>query len=155
MLRTMATRSHPPCNWEDLWALYPVKKELFRERTIAAPPFGASLPAFLAQLHGEYKLAVVSSSSCTEIDPLLAAGGVRQYFETLVGGESVKQHKPAPEPYLLAAARLGARTALVVEDSAAGIASGRAAGFEVLAVPHPADVRELVLRRLSRFADQP
>ena len=37
----------------------------------------------------------------------------------------------------------------MVEDSDAGIASGRAAGFEVLAVKSAADVPELVRRRLS------
>jgi len=41
------------------------------------------------------------------------------------------------------------RTALVVEDSEPGMASGRAAGFEVLAVQGPADLRERVLGRLT------
>jgi beta-phosphoglucomutase-like phosphatase (HAD superfamily) len=36
-----------------------------------------------------------------------------------------------------------------VEDSEAGIASGRAAGFEVLAVTKPAEVPELLRRRLA------
>ena len=57
--------------------------------------------------------------------------------------------KPAPEPYLMAARLLGASNPLVVEDSPAGIASGRAAGFEVLAVQSPGDVPELVRQRLS------
>ena len=81
---------------------------------------------------------------------MLAAGGLRQYFETIVGAESVKRYKPAPDPYLLAAARLGSRTPLVVEDSEAGIASGRAAGFEVLQIHHPAELPDAVGRRLSR-----
>jgi beta-phosphoglucomutase-like phosphatase (HAD superfamily) len=37
----------------------------------------------------------------------------------------------------------------VVEDSAVGLASGRAAGFEVLAVKHPSDVPRLVAQRLA------
>jgi beta-phosphoglucomutase-like phosphatase (HAD superfamily) len=37
----------------------------------------------------------------------------------------------------------------VVEDSAAGIASGRAAGFEVLAVRHASEVAGLLRQRLS------
>jgi len=67
----------------------------------------------------------------------------------VVGGENVKRHKPAPDPYLLAAERLGLHTPLVVEDSEAGLASGRAAGFEVLAVRHPTEVPDLVGRRLA------
>src|SRR5436189_324801 len=96
----------------------------------------------------EYRMAVVSSSSCVEIEPILVASGMREYFETIVGGDSVKRHKPAPEPYLLAAERLGVTSALVIEDSAAGIASGQAAGFEVIAVTHPREVAGVVRERL-------
>ena len=37
----------------------------------------------------------------------------------------------------------------MVEDSAAGIASGRAAGFEVLWVRHPNELEAALLKRLS------
>jgi beta-phosphoglucomutase len=149
MLRTMAARSHPPRNWEELWAQYPAKKRLFQARMAQAPPFDPSLDGFLGRLHSAYKLAVVSSSATAEIVLLLAAGGIRRHFDTLVCGEDVQHHKPAPDPYLLAAQRLGVRSALVVEDSQVGMASGRAAGFEVVAVKGPADLQEQVLGRLS------
>jgi len=149
MLRVMAGQSDPPRDWEDLWTLYPAKKQLFQARMTARPPFPAGLAGFLEGLNGRYKMAVVSSSSCQEIEPMLEAGGLRRSFQTVVGGENVEHHKPAPDPYLLAAQRLEARTALVVEDSEAGIASGRAAGFEVLEVKNPADVPQLVLDRLG------
>ena len=149
MLRTLAANSDPPRKWEELWAQYPAKKKLFQARMAQLPPFEQSLDRFLSGLHGAYKLAVVTSSATTEIAPILAAGGIRQHFDTLVGGEDVKHHKPAPDPYLLAVQRLGVRTALVVEDSEPGMASGRAAGFEVLAVKGPADLRERVLGRLA------
>ena len=149
MLRMLTADAGRPIPWDDLWKLYPAKKDLFRARVKAAPPFDPALRAFLNGLDGRFALAVVSSSSCSEIEPMLEAGGLRQYFQTVVGGENVKRHKPAPDPYLLAAERLGLRTPLVVEDSEAGLASGRAAGFEVLAVKHPAEVPRLVGRRLA------
>jgi HAD superfamily hydrolase (TIGR01509 family) len=149
MLRMLAAQAHPVRNWEDLWKLYPAKKELLGARVAAAPPFAPGLREFLSGLDGSYKLAVVSSSSCQEIEPMLEAGGLRRLFQTVVGGGDVKRHKPAPDPYLLAAERLGACAPLVVEDSAAGIASGRAAGFEVLAVANAAGMPELVRRRLA------
>jgi len=148
MLRMMATRSDPARDWQDLWARYPAKKELFRRRTLSAPPFDPALDPFLESLRQSYKLAVVSSSSCSEIEPLLEAGGLRRHFLAVVGGESVARLKPAPDPYLLAARRLEARNPLVVEDSAAGIASARAAGFEVLGV-QTAEMRETLRRRLD------
>jgi beta-phosphoglucomutase len=148
MLRTMACEADPPRPWESLWALYPGKKSLFQAR-MTAPPFEAALIALLPELQTTYRLAVVSSSSTSEIEPLLAAGGIRHHFDTIVGGENVQRHKPAPEPYLLAAQRLGVTRALVLEDSAAGIASGRAAGFEVLEVRHPSEVADVLRKRLS------
>jgi beta-phosphoglucomutase len=149
MLRTMAARSDPPRDWEELWAQYPAKKRLFQARMAQSPPFDPSLDGFLGRLHGAYKLAVVSSSSTTEIALILTAGGIRRHFDTMVCGEDVQRHKPAPDPYLLAARRLGVRSALVVEDSQVGMASGRAAGFEVVAVKGPADLQEQVLGRLA------
>jgi len=150
MLRMMASRSTPPCRWESLWTRYPAKKELFRGRMSVDPPFPPDTAALLDQLRAEYRLAVVSSSSTDEIEPMLAAGGLRHHFEAVIGGNNVKRQKPAPDPYLLAAERLGARTALVVEDSEAGLAAGRAAGFQVLRVGHPNEVPNLVLQRLSK-----
>jgi beta-phosphoglucomutase len=149
MLRMMASQASPPRDWRQLWELYPAKQELFRERMARDPGFHPALGGLLEELRPRYKLAVVSSSACSEIEPLLEAGGLRDYFETVVGGDQVKRHKPAPAPYLLAAERLGARWPLVVEDSAAGIASGRAAGFEVLEIRSTAELPEALRARLA------
>ena len=93
----------------------------------------AALPdtigGLLESLDGRYRLAVVSSSSCVEIEPLLEAGGLRHFFQTIVGGGDVTRQKPDPEPYLLAAKRLGSKRALVLEDSAAGIGGRAGRGF--------------------------
>ena len=141
MLKMMAGGER---DWRELWAQYPAKKQLFRDRMMVAPPFPLSLPATLDRLKGTYRMAVVSSSSREEIEPLIERAGLRGYFDTVVGGGDVKKHKPDPEPYLLAASRLGVSRAVVLEDSAAGMASGRAAGFEVLQVRHPNDVPEVL-----------
>ena len=148
MLRTLARQADPPRDWDSLWALYPAKKQLFQAR-MTAPPFEPALLDMLPALHGRFKLAVVTSSAAAEIEPLLESGGIRPYFDTIVGGGDVSRHKPAPEPYLLAATRLGVERALVLEDSAAGIASGRAAGFEVIAVRRPGEVAGLLRERLG------
>ncbi len=54
----------------------------------------------------------------------------------VVTADDVTRGKPDPEPYLLAARRIGADPArcLVVEDAPAGITAGRAAGCSTLAV---------------------
>ena len=148
MLRMMATQSDPPRAWDDLWARYPAKRDLFRARTLQSPPFDAALGALLEELHREYRLAVVTSSGRAEIEPLLQAGGLRDYFAAMVCDREAGGLKPLPDPYLMAARQLDAKTPLVVEDSPAGIAAGRAAGFEVLAVKNPAEVPRAVRQRL-------
>ena len=149
MIHLLAARSNPPRDWESLWACHPTKDELFRRRTLASPPFAPELAGFLKRLHGEYKLAVVTASARPDIEPLLAAGGLSEYFDALVCGKEAGRHKPAPDPYLRAASLLDARQPLVVEDSETGMASGRAAGFEVLAVRSSAEMPELVMQRLA------
>ncbi len=153
MLRMMATQSDPPRSWDELWARYPAKRDLFRERTLANPPFDSALGGLLAELRPNYKLAVVTSSSRVEIEPLLQAAGLRDYFDVMVCDREAGRLKPEPDPYLMAARLLNVKTPLVVEDSPAGIAAAKAAGFEVYAVKHPSEVvsgiREYLRKPLS------
>jgi len=57
-------------------------------------------------------------------------------FQLLVCGDEVERGKPDPEPYLVAAERLGVDVTkcVAIEDSPAGIASARAAGAATLGV---------------------
>jgi beta-phosphoglucomutase len=147
MIPIIAARADPPLDWKVLWTQYPNKRDCLRKR-LEQPPFLPELPGLLEDLSRDHKLAVVSTSVRVEVEPALEAGQIRSYFEAVVTGENTERHKPAPDPYLLAASLVGARNPLVVEDSEPGIASGRAAGFEVLAIPHagrmPALVRQWV-----------
>jgi HAD superfamily hydrolase (TIGR01509 family) len=61
----------------------------------------------------------------------------RSRFRVVVTGCMVTDPKPAPDPYLLACARLGveATTAVAVEDSVTGATSAVSAGCRVLYVP--------------------
>ncbi|WP_187285780.1 HAD family hydrolase [Streptomyces sp. ME109] len=62
--------------------------------------------------------------------------GLSTMLRTVVCGEDVVRVKPAPEPYLRAAAGIGVPPSgcLAVEDSANGIRSAAGAGMSVLAV---------------------
>jgi beta-phosphoglucomutase len=145
MVAALCRTISPPADFERVWAEYPRKNALYRARVAAAPPIAPAVVDLLGALDG-LKLAVVSSSHRGEVEPLLVAAGVRDRFGAVVCGDDVARHKPDPEPYRTAAALLGARAPLVVEDSPAGVASGRAAGFDVLeirsAAETPARVRE-------------
>jgi HAD superfamily hydrolase (TIGR01509 family) len=81
--------------------------------------------------------ALVSSSYRALVDAALESLGAGR-FDVTVAGDEVGRAKPDPEPYLTAAAALGAHPAdcVVVEDSLAGALSGAAAGCPVLVVPN-------------------
>lgn len=68
---------------------------------------------------------------------LQSLGGLEHRFHALTTGDEVERGKPAPDIYLLAASRLGVAPAdcLVLEDSAAGVRAGHAAGMQVIMVP--------------------
>ena len=78
--------------------------------------------------------AVVTSADVPLARARLGAAGIDPPL--LVTCEDVVHGKPAPDPYLLASARLGVRPerCLVVEDAPSGVASGRAAGMVVAGV---------------------
>src|SRR5699024_9306589 len=58
-------------------------------------------------------------------------------FQTVIAGDHVEVGKPDPEPYRLAATRLGVQPerCLVIEDSLTGATSGHAAGCRVIVAP--------------------
>jgi len=126
---------------------YPKKKELFRTRVLEATPCAAETVELVRSLT-DYRLAVVSSSGRQEVEPVLERAGIHECFAAMVFGGDVERHKPAPDPYLLAASRLGVKRPLVVEDSEAGVASAQAAGFDVVRVRSSAEVPAMTIARL-------
>ena len=85
----------------------------------------------------EFRVAVASSSAVSQIESNLKTAGVREYFSKIVSGTEVKQGKPAPDIFLLAAKRidLEPEECFVFEDSANGIKAGKAAGCITVMVP--------------------
>ncbi|MFF8564211.1 HAD-IA family hydrolase [Streptomyces albidoflavus] len=84
--------------------------------------------------------AVVTSASRRLAEARLAAVGIHP--STVIAADDITRGKPDPEPFLLAAARLGVapERCVVFEDAPAGLASGRAAGMKTVALTtsHPA-----------------
>jgi beta-phosphoglucomutase-like phosphatase (HAD superfamily) len=78
--------------------------------------------------------ALVTGSSREEARQVLVHLAHR--FDVVVAAEDVERSKPHPDGYLKAIAALGvgANECLVIEDSHAGIAAGRAAGCVVVGV---------------------
>lgn len=80
-------------------------------------------------------------------------------FAAIVAGDDVTLGKPHPEPYLLAASRLGVdiTRCIGVEDSPTGVVSVEASGARVIAVPYlvhvPAAAGRSRFPSLARISD--
>ena len=148
MLSYLCSRTNPPFDIETLALEYPRKKEMFRNRmgNIGVPD---EIRELFEELRPNYKLAVVTSSNIREVESILDGARITPLLDTVVHGGEVARHKPAPDPYLLAMERLNVKSAIAVEDSAAGVASAKAAGLDVIVIPTAAEVCTLVRAALK------
>ena len=112
------------------------KSRIARELLEASRPLARDCEATLAELAGEFPLALASSGSRSSVDAFLKLTGSRSLFRSILSGEDVRKAKPDPEIYVRAAEALGleARECLVIEDALAGVAAARAAGCRVAGV---------------------
>lgn len=86
--------------------------------------------------HG-IKKAIASGTSRAGIKRNLEAVGAEDRFDVVVGGADVPNGKPAPDIFLLACERLGAKPeeCIVLEDSPNGIRAAVAAGARCIGIP--------------------
>ena len=89
--------------------------------------------------HGKIPFAVVSGSTLDSVTKSLETLGILDRFETLVCAGDYVKSKPDPEPFLMAAQRLGvkAEDCLVFEDTEIGIQAATAAGMASVKVLQP------------------
>ncbi len=89
--------------------------------------------------HGRIPFAVVSGSTRESVTASLTALNILDRFDTLVCAGDYQKSKPDPEPFLLAATRLGIapEACLVFEDTEMGIQAATAAGMASVRVPPP------------------
>ncbi len=114
------------------------KEEMFYANLPLMKPVPEVLEHIHAQ-HGQIPFAVVSGSTHESVRASLSTLNLLDRFETLVCAGDYMRSKPHPEPYLMAAERLGIapEECLVFEDTDMGIESATAAGMASVKVPAP------------------
>jgi HAD superfamily hydrolase (TIGR01509 family) len=130
----MRSRAQRPAEPELIGAwLLDTMAALIAERGVRLMPGAAGLLAELGA--AGIPRALVTSAQRRIMDAVLASTGLA--FAITVCAEDVRRSKPDPEPYLRAAALLGAEPGgcVVLEDSPRGVAAAQAAGCPVIAVP--------------------
>jgi len=93
----------------------------------------------IEQQQGHIPFAVVSGSTRDSVEASLRAIGLLERFDVLVCAGDYTKSKPHPEPFLIAAERLGVspETCLVFEDTQMGIDAATAAGMASVRAPPP------------------
>jgi len=114
------------------------KEQLYYDLIHELQPVPEVLEVIRAE-HGRIPFAVVSGSTRESVEKSLGALGILGLFDTLVCAGDYEHGKPSPEPFLLAAQRLGvaAKDCLVFEDAEVGIESATAAGMQSVRVAQP------------------
>jgi HAD superfamily hydrolase (TIGR01509 family) len=108
---------------------------LIAENKLALKPGASELLDVVDQLR--LPRAIATSSSRTTVERHLAAHGLSDRFDQIVCRGDYENGKPAPDPFLRAAERLGVepRSCLALEDSHVGVRSASAAGMMTVMVP--------------------
>jgi beta-phosphoglucomutase len=124
------------------------RKRMVREWSLQEIPIPRETIALLNALNG-HRIGLVTTSKRAEVEPVLRAAQINRSFEALVFGEDVTTPKPSPEPYLLAAQKLGITTGIAFEDSESGLESARAAGFRPIKIDKPRELAQIVRKILN------
>ena len=108
-----------------------------QEREMVYETFDGVIPMLRELRRRGVRTAIVTSSNRRKMASLFSAiPELETLADTIVTDEDVTESKPSPQGYLLAASRLGIEPehCAVVEDSLAGLRSGRAAGALVIGI---------------------
>jgi len=117
------------------------KAEVLRSVLNNARPMYPGVATLLKAWAAEVPLAIASGALRSEIEGVLAAGGISDAVRVIVSANEVRRSKPAPDVYLKALELLSPYVdglvparCVAVEDSRWGIQAARAAGMRSVAV---------------------
>lgn len=105
-----------------------------------------------------YRMGICSNKPSGPMRQVLEHFGIARYFGCVVGGDSLPQRKPAPEPLWAVIEALGGTVeqAAMIGDSANDVLCARAAGVKAIIIPAgygaPAEDADLTL---GSFAELP
>jgi HAD superfamily hydrolase (TIGR01509 family) len=139
----------PGCSSEELAALGMRKDTLYHKNSGCLRAV-AGVIEWIRELHREgFSLAVATSASRQRALGALRHFGVEHLFKVIVTASEIAAGKPDPALFLAAADALGIELSqiLVIEDSEAGLAAGKAAGMRcALFSPHSNGPRPMAVR---------
>ena len=140
-------KDHIPVDFEELYIL----KERFMAEHInefGAPEKPCVVEGMMKIKEAGIKTALATSTFEERAMLRLSRSTLPGYFDRMAFGNEIKNGKPAPDIFLLAAERLGAdpKECAVFEDSPAGIRAAKSAGMHTVLIPDTLQPDESILR---------
>ena len=101
------------------------------------------------------KIALVTNAPEENVETILLALELRDFFDIIVLADEVEAVKPDPAPYRAALEKVGvpAERALAFEDSVSGISSSVAAGIPTVGIASSQDPKRLLKAGAFTTAD--
>ena len=120
------------------------KEENYRQRVRHhIKPLAGAIELIKSLREHGFSMAIASSAPIENIQLITRGLGIEDLFQAIVSGREVKEGKPSPQGFLLAAAKLGIEPekCIVIEDAVAGVAAAKRAGMHCVAVTntHPSE----------------
>jgi beta-phosphoglucomutase len=142
----------------DVRALIAQKSAIYQSLLEAGDILYPGAATCVERLATEFSLGIASGALRQEIEAILQATGLGAHFRFIVASGDTPAGKPAPDPYVRAAAlhRLAPSDCIAIEDSRWGIESARAAGMKCVGITHTYPASELgtadaVIEALDEF----
>lgn len=154
LIKKIIDETYPELDWQ-LYSTTAI--DLAWEKQLSSIP--PKKPGLLEMLEfcrsNGIKTAVASSSRRHVVRHNLTAAGVIDYFDAITTGEEVKNSKPAPDIFLLAASKIGIepKDCVVFEDAFSGIRGACAAGMGAVLIPDQAEPTDEIRRLAHVYPD--
>ena len=124
------------------------------DKTKVYPDVPETLAALKAKGH---PLGVCTNKPLMPTEHVLEAYGLAHFFGAVIGGDSLPQRKPAPEPLLVTIERLGGGPAVMIGDGINDMLCARAAEIPSILIPSdygvPPGEADLTIARFGELLD--
>tara|TARA_Y100000310_G_scaffold273550_1_gene289062 strand:- start:190 stop:864 length:675 start_codon:yes stop_codon:yes gene_type:complete len=107
--------------------------------------FKEGFESLISELSGLFKLGLVTATPGDIVNQIDSMINLSLYFEKILTGDSVKENKPHPQPYLTMMDWLNVspENTIIIEDSIQGVQSAVASNARVIALSGTVDRHEL------------
>jgi HAD superfamily hydrolase (TIGR01509 family) len=136
----------PELSDEENRSIGDAKEASFRERASELEPLPGLVDFIERGRERGMKIALVTNAPEENVEAILFALELRDFFDAIVLSDEVEAVKPDPAPYRAALEKIGvpAEEALAFEDSVSGIASAVAAGVPTVGIASSQDPERLL-----------